>query len=101
MAFPYCCAGLIEQFQVHISVNISLQQSMKNSTQKWHNTVGTAVGCLLHFSLMGLIPSLLARVACKNEQLDNNNNNNNNNNMDKIGSKAWLKLENSFQKPLD
>ena len=48
---------------------------------QWHNTVGTAVGCLLHFSLMGLIPSLLARVACKHEQFNNNNNNNNDNNM--------------------
>jgi hypothetical protein len=73
---------------------------MKCSTQQWHNTVGTAVGCLLHFSLMGLIPSLLARVACKHEQLHNNNNNNNNNNC-KIASNAWLKLENSSQKLVD
>jgi len=46
---------------------------MKSSTQQWRNTVDTAVGCLLHFSLIGLIPSLLARVACKHEQLHNNN----------------------------
>ena len=81
--------------------------------QQWHNTVDIAVGCLLHFSLMGLIPSLLARVACKHEQLHNNNNNNNNNNnknnnnnnnnnnMGKLASNAWLKLENSSQKLLD
>jgi hypothetical protein len=49
---------------------------MKSNTQQWHNTVGIAVGCLLHSSLMGLIRSLLARVTCKHEQLHNNNNNN-------------------------